>query len=199
MSDCVPKTSLQSPAASLLALEDGCVEETMAEGAAPVGHAGIATLALPSGEVGDQGAECVQATLAALKGAVDTQVPKEPKRRAWKKPAASASLSSEKEKVAAKPMVFKKPASRAKESKPPKATESKPPKPTAKRGPVKKPAASKQVKKDKTKETRAEKRLRLLGTLPANARRRYKGGCSKCRYQAFCTLSCWRQRGFNLR
>lgn len=65
MSDCVPKTSSQSAAASMLALEDVPVEESVAEVAVPGDHAGAAALALPSGNAADQGAQGVEATFAA--------------------------------------------------------------------------------------------------------------------------------------
>jgi hypothetical protein len=44
---------------------------------------------------------------------------------------------------------------------------------------------------------REAKRQQLLRKIPEDLKRKYKNGCSKCRY-TFCTPSCWAGRGFTL-
>ena len=62
----------------------------------------------------------------------------------------------------------------------------------------KRPAALVDVNTSKAQETREDKRQRLLCTIPANVKARYKNGCHKCRNRAFCTPSCWKARGYEL-
>ena len=54
---------------------------------------------------------------------------------------------------------------------------------------------SKSSSKKRCCESKTE-RQSLLASLPANLKKRWAEGCSKCRYRAYCTVSCWKLRGF---
>ena len=59
---------------------------------------------------------------------------------------------------------------------------------------VKKPAAAR--KSGRRASTGSDLRDRLLASIPAKLKRRYKGGCCTCRYRPLCCNSCWFKRGF---
>ena len=40
-------------------------------------------------------------------------------------------------------------------------------------------------------------RLRLLESIPKKIRDRWKDGCARCRYRSYCTISCWKSRGWD--
>ena len=187
-----PATPAEKPPKVLLALEDGPVEDVPA--AAPCAEMSEPSVPFPSKTRSDGGAANVAASLAALKGAVASQV-KETGQKALKKPASCFQAKMKEDGLQREKKssyeVLKKPASKVSE-KLRKAADGK--------AAAKKVAASSRVKKPtkKTdqKEKKAAKRMRLLATLPPKIRRKYKDGCGRCRWRKECTLSCWRLRGF---
>lgn len=54
----------------------------------------------------------------------------------------------------------------------------------------------KQAKKAGGKKKCAKEKEELLKKPPTTLKRRFAGGCSSCRFVAFCTLSCCRKHGF---
>ena len=177
----------------LLALEDGPVEDVPA--AVPPAEMSKPSFALPSKTISDEGAANVAASLAALKGAVASQV-KGTGQKALKKPASSLQAQVKEdslERGKKLSTVMKKPASKVSE-KLCKAAEGK----AAAKKPPAASRAKKATKKTNQKETKAAKRMQLLATLPPQIRRKYKDGCGRCRWRKECTLSCWRLRGFLL-
>ena len=78
------------------------------------------------------------------------------------------------------------------------------------KGPKPKPASHKAVKpkpkagKPKAVKTMADKpkaskpKAVLSREIPASLKRKFAEGCSRCRYRAGCTPSCWRNRGYQL-
>ena len=78
------------------------------------------------------------------------------------------------------------------------------------KGPKPKPASHKAVKpkpkagKPKAVKTMADKpkaskpKAELCREIPASLKRKFAEGCSRCRYRAGCTRSCWRDRGYQL-
>ena len=65
---------------------------------------------------------------------------------------------------------------------------------------VKKSSATEEMrKKSKAKLTGAAReahREELLGRLPRSLKEKYEAGCSRCRWRALCTASCWKRRGW---
>ena len=53
------------------------------------------------------------------------------------------------------------------------------------------------VDKSKSKQKSSKKHEPWTG-IPANLLRKYRAGCSKCRYREFCNRSCWYSRGFEV-
>ena len=79
--------------------------------------------------------------------------------------------------------------------------------------PAKKPAASKpassggapkakakakagQTSKAVCKRPVGNDRAQVLAKIPKHVLNKFKSGCSRCRFRAFCTLSCWKLRGY---
>ena len=89
--------------------------------------------------------------------------------------------------AAEKTMLFKKPAAAPSSMKRPMSQKADHEKKNAK----KKSAAPERSK--------AETKKWLLKQIPKQKRTKFSGGCPKCRYVPFCTLSCWKQRGFELK
>ena len=74
---------------------------------------------------------------------------------------------------------------------------------TAKSSSMRRPAAAHQVLRRPAAAVsavsdRQGRRDALLRTIPQNVLDRFKGGCSTCRNRPYCTVSCWRKRGFTL-
>ena len=62
--------------------------------------------------------------------------------------------------------------------------------------PLKRPAACHRQTKTRPPESPAQVRLRLLESIPKKIRDRWKNGCARCRYRSYCTVSCWKSRGW---
>lgn len=70
---------------------------------------------------------------------------------------------------------------------------------------LKRPAAS-NVKKSNgvpsdaqaLEDSRSQKRARLMDIIPSELKDQWRKGCAKCRFRAFCTVSCWKARGYEL-
>ena len=185
-------TPAEKPPKVLLALEDGPVEDVAA--AVPRAEMSEPSVPFPSKTRSYEGAANVAASLAALKGAVASQV-KGTGQKALKKPASCLQAKVKEDRLEREKKssyeVMKKPASKVSE-KLRKAAD-------GKAAAKKLPASSrvkKSTKKTDQKEKKAAKRMRLLATLPPKIRRKCKDGCGRCRWRKECTLSCWRLRGF---
>ena len=57
--------------------------------------------------------------------------------------------------------------------------------------------AAKETKKSAAAASKQGDRARLLASIPAALKERYRQGCGTCRYRAYCCNSCWRKRGFS--
>ena len=72
--------------------------------------------------------------------------------------------------------------------------------------PIKKPAAASKVLKRPSSMSSAAaamqpldpdpERAALLSRIPAHVRSKYVHGCSRCYHRKFCTISCWKRRGY---
>ena len=49
-----------------------------------------------------------------------------------------------------------------------------------------------------TAKAREAKRQKVLALVPEQLKQAYEQGCSRCRGRSFCTVSCWRARGFSV-
>ena len=74
----------------------------------------------------------------------------------------------------------------------------KPMKSLACKKPMKRPAATTKKPPVETLEQKRAKRALLFKQIPKRVQLRWKHGCSKCRGRAFCTVSCWYDRGFTI-
>ena len=63
---------------------------------------------------------------------------------------------------------------------------------------VKRPAALGGRKKPAAAVGESDKKLAVLRLVPVEERARFESGCSRCRWVPECTLSCWRQRGYDV-
>ena len=88
--------------------------------------------------------------------------------------------------AADKTMLFKKPAAAPSSMK----------RPMSQKADHEKNAKKKSAAPERSK---AETKKLLLKQIPKQKRTKFSGGCPKCRYVPFCTLSCWKQRGFELK
>lgn len=64
---------------------------------------------------------------------------------------------------------------------------------------LKRPAAAKVPSPkgtNKTSKPFSAEKVKLLKIIPQKLKDKYKEGCGTCRWVKFCTISCWRKRGF---
>ena len=59
-------------------------------------------------------------------------------------------------------------------------------------------ASKKSTGNQGTAGAREAKRQKVLALVPEQLKKEYEQGCNKCRGRSFCTVSCWRERGFTL-
>lgn len=100
--------------------------------------------------------------------------------------------------------ILKKPAAAAKCLKRPASSQqalgrsNKPPsKPTPKaNSKFKKKNAAQKGPKDSKAAQKAQLKQKLLARIPSSEKLRWKDGCSRCRFVQYCTISCWKLRGW---